>query len=48
MAIPTIPYGSALWVLKTKQESRLQAAEMRYFSTVEGCTGQDLFENTDK
>lgn len=47
MATPVILYGSELWTKTRKQESRIQATEMRFLRQVKGCTRQDHIRNTD-
>jgi hypothetical protein len=47
MAVPTILYGSEVWVTKERQLSRVQAAEMRYLRSVKGCTREDHIRNED-
>jgi hypothetical protein len=42
MCSPVFLYGSEAWTTTSRGESRLQAAEMRFLTAAEGCTGQDL------
>ena len=45
MAIPLIAYGSETWVSLKKDESRVQAAEMRFLRGVKGYSRQDRIRN---
>lgn len=45
--IPTLTYGSETWVTNKRQESRLQAAEMKYLRRTEGVSMLDKIRNTD-
>ena len=41
VARPTLLYGSKTWVTKTRDMTRLEAAEMRFLRSVKGCTRLD-------
>ena len=43
---PILLYGSEIWSLTTKTESRLQAAEMRVLRLIKGVTRRDKIRNT--
>ena len=43
---PILLYGSEVWSLTTKTESKLQAAEMRALRLIMGVTRKDKFRNT--
>lgn len=47
IAVPTLTYGSEIWTTTRKQESRIQAQEMKFLRRVKGCTKRDRFRNTD-
>jgi endonuclease/exonuclease/phosphatase family metal-dependent hydrolase len=47
MAAPTLLYGSETWVLSKRDESRLQASEMRFLRGTYGCSREDRYRNTD-
>ncbi|XP_067138864.1 uncharacterized protein [Centruroides vittatus] len=47
LAIPTLLYGSKIWVLKKKDIKRLQAAEMRFMRRTAGYTLLDHRRNED-
>jgi hypothetical protein len=38
MAIPVLLYGCEIWTLKKRDWNRIQAAEIKFFRTVKGCT----------
>lgn len=43
---PILLYGSEVWSLTTKTQSKLQAAEMRVLRTIKGVTRRDKIRNT--
>ena len=43
---PILMYGSEVWSLSTKRESRLQAAEMRVLRLIMGVTRKDQMRNS--
>ena len=43
---PILLYGSEVWSLTTRTESKLQAAEMRVLRTIKGVTRKDRIRNT--
>ncbi|XP_075225701.1 uncharacterized protein LOC142326850 [Lycorma delicatula] len=45
MAVPILTYGSEVWVLRSCDESRIQAAEMRFLRVVKECTLIDRIRN---
>ncbi|XP_075232209.1 uncharacterized protein LOC142330650 [Lycorma delicatula] len=47
MAMPILTYGSEVWVLRSWDESRIQAAEMRFLRAVKGCTRVDRIRNEE-
>jgi hypothetical protein len=47
MAIPTLLYGSDCWTLTKRQKSRLEAAEMRFLTSVAGYRLIDHRRNED-
>ena len=47
MAVPTITYGSEVWVTSKKQEQRIQTQEMKFLRRVKGCTRLDRIRNED-
>lgn len=47
MAEPTLSYGSELWTVTKKQESKIQASEMKFLRQVKGCTRQDRIRNEE-
>jgi hypothetical protein len=47
MAIPVLLYGCEIWTLKKRDWNRIQAAEMKYFRPVKGCTKIDQLRNED-
>ncbi|KAJ4432143.1 hypothetical protein ANN_20759, partial [Periplaneta americana] len=47
MAVPVLTYGSESWIIKERDKSKLQAAEMRFLRRVKGCTRRDLIRNED-
>jgi hypothetical protein len=47
MALPVLLYGSETWAIETKDMSKIQATEMRYLRSVEGCTKLDHIKNED-
>ncbi|KAJ4438429.1 hypothetical protein ANN_14374 [Periplaneta americana] len=47
MALPVLTYGSESWIIKERDKSKLQAAEMRFLRRVKGCTRRDLIRNED-
>ncbi|KAJ4428996.1 hypothetical protein ANN_25992 [Periplaneta americana] len=47
MAVPVLTYGSKSWIIKERDKSKLQAAEMRFLRRVKGCTRRDLIRNED-
>ena len=44
---PILLYGSEVWLLTTRTESNLQAAEMRVLRTIKGVTRKDRIRNTN-
>lgn len=47
LALPTLLYGSEIWVLKQRDISRLRAAEMKYLRRTAGYTLLDHKRNED-
>ena len=47
MAISTLLYDSKIWTLGSKSLSRIQAAEMKFLRSVNGCTILDKIRNED-
>ena len=47
MVVPTLLYGCETWTVQKRQESRLQATEMRFLRRVEGLTKLDRVRNVD-
>ena len=47
MAEPVLSYGSELWTVTKRQESRIQASEMKFLRQVKGCTRRDCIRNED-
>lgn len=47
MAIPVISYGSEMWTATKKQESKIQASEMKFLRGVKGCTKLDHIRNEE-
>ena len=47
MAKPVLSYGSELWTMTKRQESRIQASEMKFLRQVKGCTRRDCIRNED-
>ena len=47
IAVPTLLYGSETWITTKKEESRIQAQEMKFLRRVKGCTKLDRIRNTD-
>lgn len=47
LAIPTLVYGSEVWVIGKKEEQSITTAEMRFLRSVKGCTRRDMFSNAD-
>jgi hypothetical protein len=47
MAIPVLLYGCKTWTLKNRDWNRIQAAEIKYFRIVKGCTKIDQLRNGD-
>ncbi|XP_039301198.1 uncharacterized protein LOC120356339 [Nilaparvata lugens] len=47
MAAPVLLYGSESWITTKSQESRLQAAEMRFLRRTKGCDRRDHIRNED-
>ncbi|KAJ4429720.1 hypothetical protein ANN_21924 [Periplaneta americana] len=47
MAVPVLTYGSESWIIKERDKSKLQTAEMRCLRRVKGCTRRDLIRNED-
>ena len=47
MATPQIMYGSETWTDNRRQNSQIQAAEMRFLRRVKGCTRLDRYRNED-
>lgn len=47
MAVPVVLYGSETWVLSKREQTRLQAAEMKFLRAVKGCTLEDRNRNED-
>jgi hypothetical protein len=47
MAVPVLLYGSEAWTVTSRDESRLQAAEIRCLRAVKGCTRQSHLKNED-
>ena len=45
-ARPTLPYGSETWVTTKREDSRITAAEMRFFRGVKGYRRLDKIENS--
>ncbi|KAJ4452195.1 hypothetical protein ANN_03713 [Periplaneta americana] len=45
MALPVVMYGSEAWVLKEKEKSKIQAAEMSFLRAVKGCTREEHIRN---
>lgn len=45
--VPIITYGAETWVMKAREESRLQAAEMRFLRSMIGKTRRDRVRNVD-
>ncbi|KAJ4441939.1 hypothetical protein ANN_11802 [Periplaneta americana] len=45
MALPVVMYGSEAWVLKEKEKSKIQAAEMSFLRAVKGCTREKYIRN---
>jgi hypothetical protein len=45
MAIPSFLYGSEGWMLRRKDESSIQSAEMKFLHAVKGCTRLDHSRN---
>ena len=45
MAVPMLAYGSETWTLNKKQQSKIQASEMKFLRSVKGCTKRDLITN---
>ncbi|KAL1447116.1 hypothetical protein WDU94_005460 [Cyamophila willieti] len=43
--IPILTYGAETWVMKTREESRVQAAEMRFLRSMIGKTRRDRIRN---
>ena len=43
---PILTYGSEMWALTSKTESKLQAAEMRVLRLIKGVTRRDKIQNT--
>jgi hypothetical protein len=46
MVVPILTYGTEIWAIKRKQESKIETAKMKYFSSVAGCTRKDQVRNT--
>ncbi|PSN57468.1 hypothetical protein C0J52_08020 [Blattella germanica] len=42
MAEPVLSYGSDLWIVTKRQESRIQASEIKFLRQVKGCTRRDI------
>ena len=42
-----LPYGCETWTVQKRQESRLQAMEMKFFRRVEGLVKLDRVRNVD-
>jgi hypothetical protein len=38
MAVPTITYGSDIWIITTKREAKTEIAEMKFLRSVAGYT----------
>ncbi|XP_075217953.1 uncharacterized protein LOC142322764 [Lycorma delicatula] len=47
MAVPILIYGSEVWVLRSWNESRIQAAEMRFLRAVKECTRVGQIRNEE-
>lgn len=47
VAVPTLLYGSETQVTKKKEESRIQAKEMKFLRRVKSCIRQDRLRNHD-
>ena len=47
VVVPTLLYECETWTMQKRQESRLQAIEMRYLRRVEGVTKLDKVRNED-
>ncbi|XP_075214212.1 uncharacterized protein LOC142320395 [Lycorma delicatula] len=47
VAVPILIYGSKVWVLRSWDESRIQAAETRFLRAVKGCTRVDRIRNEE-
>jgi hypothetical protein len=47
MATPTALYDSETWILNARDESRIQASEMRFLRSVKGCTGEHKLRNEE-
>jgi hypothetical protein len=45
MAAPLLLYGLETWVNKKRDLTRIQAAEMDFFRSNEGCTKRDRIKN---
>ena len=47
IAVPTLLYSSEIWTLSSKDFSRIQAAEIKFFRFVKGYTILDKVRNED-
>jgi hypothetical protein len=45
MAIPSLLYGSEGWILRSKDKSSIQSAEIKFLCAVKGCTRLDHIRN---
>ncbi|PSN47271.1 hypothetical protein C0J52_13351 [Blattella germanica] len=45
MAHPVVMYKSVAWVLKERERSKIQAAQMSFLRAVKGCTRKDHIRN---
>ena len=47
MAAPVLLYGSESWISTRPQESKIQAAEMRFLRRTKGCSRREQIRNED-
>jgi hypothetical protein len=46
MAVRMLTYGSEIWNITRKYETKRETAEVKFLGSVAGCTGEDETRNT--